>query len=87
MPIKLKASESSLTALNQTDVVRRGDTVSERKSSWVVKGETGMHIMQELTVEGVEVLSYVCVEEGQLPLVVIQRHPNPQGMAGYSDVR
>ena len=72
--------------LDKANVVWWCSAVFKCKSSWVVQGKAGMNIVKELTAKGIEVLSQICIEEGQLPLVVVQCHTNSQGMAGYSDV-
>lgn len=52
----------------------------ERESAWVVQSKAGMHVVQEAALEGVEVLGQVCIEEGQLPRIIVQQNTDPLGM-------
>lgn len=57
------------------------------QGSAVVQAETGLHVRVEATVEGVQVLLQVSVEERQSPPLVVQSQPDPQRVHRDPQVR
>lgn len=48
--------------------------------SWVVEAETGLYQIPEVTLEGVQVLLQIHIEEGQSSSVVVQCHSDSDRM-------
>lgn len=65
----------SIPILGSDECVLRGlYAVVHSKRSWAVETKAGVDIILEATVEGVQVLFQIHIEEGESPLLVIQCH-------------
>ena len=59
-----------------------GQSGVQSKRSRLVEGEAGQDVVVEAAVEGVQVLSELCVVEGQRSSLVVQKHSDPERLNG-----
>lgn len=52
----------------------------DSKSSWVVQAETGVDIILKVTVESVQMLLQISIEEAQRSPVIVESHSNTHWM-------
>lgn len=62
------------------------DAVVDAEFSGVVQAEAGVHIIGEVALESVQVLSNVGVNERQCPAVIVQGHSDPDWIHGDPQV-